>query len=389
MRERNSDKTEAIVRSVLEKALGAEKARQMMKYLSRGIGQADLSSLLLWLYQQIVDRLTPASVLHQYRESRLVQPCDLDLRELARVEREVFAATPEVFSAIDLSPVAPLGINSALAHTSQKNVLSTIRNVEVAADVTTALAIECAERRSRLLRTNPRDSQIVHLCTSQRSIRLQPFDDIPGFTSHFRVFGAASAGRDVGHERFEEVSFVSHLSTYLNALQYLGESGYTTSNTAIAISDIRIAEAVIAVSGVNREVVGLNTQNEEFDLFTHCQVGFPSRFARLEEVPGELVSQYGLERPMSYLSEIEKKVLICLRSAFPDVAIIFDLGRSAGIGYYETLCFKLTACTAQGQKFPLVDGGMVDWTKKLLESNKERLLISGFGSELFCRNFKA
>jgi hypothetical protein len=175
---------------------------------------------------------------------------------------------------------------------------------------------------------------------------------------------------------------------YLDALRYFSKSGYTTSNTVVAISDIRIAEAIIKASDVDRKVVGLNTQNEDFDLFTHCRVGFPSRFAQLEEVPKEFVSQYGLERPMSYLAEIEKKVLIWLRATFPDISIIFDLGRSAGIGYYESFCFKLAACTTQGQKFPLADGGMVDWTKRLLGSKKERLLISGFGSELFCRNFK-
>lgn len=388
MREHDRDKTEVIVRSVLEKALGTERANQMMMYLAQGINQTDLSSLLLWLYQQIVGRITPVSVLHQYRENRLLRPCDLDQRELAKVEQCIFASTPEVFSAIDLSPVAPLGINSVLARTSQKNVLSTVKNVEVVADVTTALAIECAERRSKLLQVNHHDSQIINLCTSQRSIRLQPFDDIPGFTSHFRVFGAASAGRDVGHEKFEEDSLTYHLLIYLDALYILCNEGYAASDITIAISDIRIAETIIESSSVEREVVGLNTQNEDFDLFAYCKVGFPSCFLRLNDVPKEFVSWYRLEKPMSYLGEIEKKALMHFRVHFPDISIIFDFGRSSGIGYYENLCFKLVASTAQKQKFPLADGGTVDWTKKLLGNKKERLFISGFGSELFCRNFK-
>lgn len=383
------NRTEAIVRSALEQALGMEQADQMMHCLAQKISPTSFSSLLLWLSGQVADRLTPPDILRQYLDNRLVQPCDLDQKELAEVESWIFVCTPEAFSAIELAPVSPLGINSVLAHTSQKNVLSTVRNLEVAADVTTSLAIECAARRSRLLRANPRDSQIVNLCASQRSIRLQSFADIPGFTAHFRVFGAASAGRDVGHEEFENRGLTSHLLTYLDTLQRLDERGYTANDPTVAISDIRIAEAIIKASDIDREVVGRNTQNESFSLFDHCEVGFPSQYERLEDVPRELVSQYRLERPMSYLGEIETKALTHFRASFPEIHLVFDFGRSAGIGYYESLCFKLSACTAQDQKFPLADGGMVDWTKKLLGSRKERLFISGFGSELFCRNFKA
>lgn len=361
----------------------------MMEFLSQQVGLTDLSSLLLWLYEQIVGRLTPASVLRQYRENRLVHPCNLDHHALAEVERCLFLAAPDGFSAIDLSPVSPLGINSVLANTNQKNVLSTVRNVEVAADVTTALAIECAERRASLLRANPRDSQIVHLCTSQRSIRLQPFDDIPGFTSHFRVFGAASAGRDVGHERFEERNVFTHLGMYLDLLNASTKLGYDVAGVKVTISDIRVSEAVITAKGADRKVIGLNTRNEDFDLFAHCEIDIPSIYTSLDDVPTEFVSKFGLERPMSYLNQLKKKTLNHFRDCYPDVNLVFDLGRAAGIGYYDSLCFKLSARTADGKIVILADGGLTDWTKRLLGSKKERLFISGFGTEIFCRCFRA
>ena len=38
---------------------------------------------------------------------------------------------------------------------------------------------------------------------------------------------------------------------------------------------------------------------------------------------------------------------------------------------------------AAGAEFFLADGGFTDWTRRLLSDRKERLLISGLGSERF------
>ncbi len=36
----------------------------------------------------------------------------------------------------------------------------------------------------------------------------------------------------------------------------------------------------------------------------------------------------------------------------------------------------------------LADGGLVNWTQRLLGDNKERLMTSGIGIELMCRVFR-
>jgi hypothetical protein len=54
--------------------------------------------------------------------------------------------------------------------------------------------------------------------------------------------------------------------------------------------------------------------------------------------------------------------------------------RTDGRGYYSGLCFKL-AGTWEGAEIELGDGGLVDWTQLLLQSRKERLMISGLSVE--------
>jgi hypothetical protein len=76
-----------------------------------------------------------------------------------------------------------------------------------------------------------------------------------------------------------------------------------------------------------------------------------------------------------------------LQSAYKKVRIGVDQDRKQGRGYYGQLCFKIFATPSKGREHELVDGGDVDWTQKLLNNAKERLIISGCGSERLCELF--
>ena len=68
-----------------------------------------------------------------------------------------------------------------------------------------------------------------------------------------------------------------------------------------------------------------------------------------------------------------------LRARFPTVDVDFDPQRTVGREYYRTICFWIHV-----EENQLVDGGFVDWTQRLLGDAKERLLISGAGSDRIC-----
>ena len=54
----------------------------------------------------------------------------------------------------------------------------------------------------------------------------------------------------------------------------------------------------------------------------------------------------------------------------------------------QNLCFHIHATATSGQQFELVDGDSVDWTQEFLSNAKERLVISGIGSERLCTEFE-
>lgn len=59
-----------------------------------------------------------------------------------------------------------------------------------------------------------------------------------------------------------------------------------------------------------------------------------------------------------------------------DTQVEVDTSRTSGRDYYTQLCFKIYAGDVE-----LCDGGFTNWTQLLLGDHKERLLISGLGTE--------
>jgi hypothetical protein len=53
------------------------------------------------------------------------------------------------------------------------------------------------------------------------------------------------------------------------------------------------------------------------------------------------------------------------------------------------LCCKIHVENDSGELIEVADGGSVDWLQKLLSDSKERLIISGIGSERVCGVFGA
>jgi hypothetical protein len=169
----------------------------------------------------------------------------------------------------------------------------------------------------------------VKLCASHRLLRAQ-FVARPGLFAHFRLFGLCTAGRDEGSYRFEAESLAEHLDFYLRLMAAAGEIGFPMAQPRVALSDW--------TDGV-------------------------------------------------HTAKLRSEVLAPLSHRFPEAALEFDTNRQSGRGYYEGVCVKIYARDPTGAEHELADGGFTSWTQKLLSNQKERLLISGIGTERVCLVF--
>jgi hypothetical protein len=265
-------------------------------------------------------------VLSDFESNRFVRPSAVSPIWLLQWEQIAFSHLPQEFEAIALSPVCPLGTNSAVASVDQNWAVTTVRNTEVVSDSTNGLALECAVRRRELLRVNPRSSDAVHLAASHRLLRAQHYKN-PGASVHFSSFALCSAGKDQGNLQFELSTLKLHIRFYLTALR-----AFVGTDVPLQVS----------------------------------------------------VTDFGSSARVEL---IDTQILSAVRSEFEGVDCRFDNGRTKGRGYYSDLCFHIYATHASGEPMELVDGGSVNWTQKLLSNARERLIISGIGSERLCSEF--
>jgi hypothetical protein len=193
------------------------------------------------------------------------------------------------------------------------------------------MALECAVRRSALLGAHPRSRETVKLAASQRLLRAQSFEG-EGMTAHFRLFGLCSAGRDGGSFSFELESLREHVGFHVALVEAWRERGGRVGAIRVPVTPLPDGPAP------------------------------------------ELV----LERVIAPLAE-----------RHPRVELAIDLEREQGRGYYEKACFHVYAEDGKGVARQLVDGGFTDWSQQLVGSRKERLMISGVGSEAVVGLFSA
>jgi hypothetical protein len=292
--------------------------------LAERLAPTDLQSLLLEVFRARSEQLEPAAVLAAYRDNRFVRPSAVPPACLARWEQVAFSELSAGFEALALSPVCPLGTNSAVAPIDQNWSVATARNTEVVSDSTNVLALECTMRRQEPGARGPDGT--VHLAASHRLLRAQRYEN-PALLAHFSAFALCSAGRDVGNFGFELVAAGHHIRFYLRALRAFLGGGV---QLRVSLSDL-----------------------------SHT-------------IPRDLLKDRLLRR---------------IRPEFDGVQCILDEERTRGQGYYTSLCFWIHAADSKGRFLELVDGGAVDWTQRYLSDAKERLVISGIGSERLCSEF--
>jgi hypothetical protein len=316
---------------IIERILRETGIPELVDALVERLSATDLQSLLLEVYQRRAAGMTPGRLLERYERDRFVRPSDVAPPTLTAFDRLVWSLLPDTYTAVELSPVCPLGTNAAIATVNQNKVVTTIRNSEVVADVTNVLALECASRRRRLLRADPLSRERVRLGASHRVLRGQVYSG-PGAVPHFRLLGLCAAGHDEGSFQFETTSLVEQIAFHVRLLQEAARLGYHAHQLRVAITDLE---------------EGRRTQ------------------------------------------ALEEQALAPLVASYPDVRCELDPDRETGRGYYVGACFHIYATNAAGIELELVDGGCTTWTQQLINNRKERLLISGLGVERFCAQFRS
>ena len=315
--------TEKIIHRILKKTNVPDLLDLLVDKLTFG----ELQSLLLKVIERKTRKKNIKDVFSEYLSNRFVQPSDISPVEHRQLDLRIFSLLPADFELVSLAPLTPVGSSSVLTSIHQNNVISTIRNVEVAADTTNMLAFECAKRRKALLQKDSRNKDTVKLCASQLLTRGQPFEN-KDFSASFNVTGLCTAGQEKGHDDFALVNLEEHLMFYISILDEV-------------------------------------TEKEETDKII---IKFFSRDAF------DNSSLIG-----SIKNKLEQREDICFRT---------ENNCRFATDYYIRLRFMIGIVKQDGLENIYIDGGFTEWTSRLLGNRKEKLLTSGIGTDFLLRTIK-
>lgn len=296
------------------------------------IPNTDFQSLLLETMEEKSLRIGVSELNLEIKNNSFIRVSEVSQQEFSKFDGIMYDLLPSKYRSVDLSPLVPFATNKVLANISQKRVLSTTRNAEVLSDPTTALAMHCAQERTKRIKEDSKNSELVALATSQRVIR-QDSVKRKGYSQHFRTFTLATAGRDAGFEKFEKDNLKEHLYIFLSLFRKLNESGtYSINEINVSLSDVS-------------------------------------------------------EKSGGLLSIINESTVAELTQLFPEVIFTIDSDRKSN--YYKSLCYSITAKnTEAGDSMSIAGGGITNWSEILVGSRKERLLVGSVGSETLCGHFK-
>ena len=299
----------------------------LMELLCDRMNGTDLQSLLLEIHRRRAAQLSPAAVLKQYQQNRFVRPAKISARDSADFDQLAYSLLPAGFEVIELSPVSPLGSCSVIATVDQNNVVTTSRNTEVCADPTNVLALECAVRRKNS--SDGKNFPVTRLCASHRVLRAQLFEGPVSF-AHFRVFTLCTAGRDQGSSRFEIEALCEQVDFYLQLLLESRKKGFQVDRIRVSLTPFKGGEAQL----------------------------------------------------------LDREIIAPLSVRHPEAAFGLDEQRQTGRGYYGWAGFRINVKDPEGREWLIIDGGFTNWTEKLMSDRKERLLISGMGTDRFLLCFR-
>ena len=142
--------------------------------------------------------------------------------------------------------------------------------------------------------------------------------DNPNYTAHFKVIGLVTSWIDRGQYKREEESIIKHIKTYVEIFR--------------AVYGLEINDLVLRLN------VLANSDDIDFKRF---------------------------------MTKVEK----CVEDLESETT--YELNKTNE--YYSILRFGIQI---RSMDYPIVDGGFVNWISKFTQNKKQRILISGIGTEL-------
>ena len=354
-----------------------------------GIPFNNLTPILVETMRCKSEQIAPQELMQEAEmKSEFFGPSSISQKELCHFQQLYFQIMPVYFESIQLPPIVPFGICTALTKLGQNERLTTIRKSEVISDSTLALSVQAAIRRKQQRISPEGVYQNVSMATFHRLLRLQKFDIEKCWSQHFEILGTITTGRCQGKNSFRNETVRSHLQMWIDFFNLLNKSGYNYRNILFTFSFVPLIEWILEEYNVCREEVTQNSLKSGYDFFELYHIPFPRQISSVYEIQHFLSGKTKAESIYKQLLKFEEEVLEPLRQFNPNIRFCYEMDRKLGLGYFNGICFHGYATNFSGVCFDLIDGGTSDWVGQMLSDKHEVTVTSSFGVEVGIAQFR-
>lgn len=376
------DKTTMLAARIGARALLAD-GTPLDRVLAEELAGNDFTTLVLHALRRRALGRTFGDVLEHALRAPMFAASTADVRRLRAIDDLAFEAA-SAFEPVELSPVVPLGATAG-AGVDPNNVLGAARFAEVAADPAIGLAVHAAGlRRSAKARDTGR------WCTSQRVLRLQP-TNVPGFTPHFRLIALLTAARSEGRRAdldCEHGALLEQLVVWARLAESLANARFRVAELCVVLADTQIVRACLAARGVDADTLARSARAHEPGSTEAALAGAGVELPRAARDLVAAVDELGLDEHVRRRAvRLVEDVGAPLARARPEVRVVYDLARLQGLTYYAGPFVQLVVRRDDGLEIPIGDGGALPWMAAMLSDRRERMVVTGFGSEACVKLF--
>ncbi|MDJ1482926.1 hypothetical protein QNI16_20660 [Cytophagaceae bacterium YF14B1] len=290
----------------------------LLEKLCENISGSELNTLLLTLMAQRAAQSSPPMLLQQYQHSRFAMPSQLPLVAFSEFELSL----QKIIHAFGFQDI----ILSPVAPLGSCSVVGTVHQNKILSAIRGMEVMADITNAMALEICRRKQTREWVPATDKDTLRLftthrhlrTPPIQNAKFSPHFAILGCVVSGRDQGDCQFE---------------------------TSVILEQLKLYKALLA-----------DHLHLSIKVKLYLREGY-SALSLLQERIAKVLEELNTSVPVEWLK--------------PDTEN----------AYYQGIQFKIMVVT-NDQTWEVADGGFVDWSQKLLQNKKERMLISGLGTEL-------
>ncbi|MBP3766567.1 MAG: hypothetical protein J6G98_05245 [Bacilli bacterium] len=342
----------------------------------------NLNSVMLDIFSEKVKSQKEITLLKNYENKHsLFEISKIDPRIYNEISNIFFDSVNDDYECIELSPICPIGLSSIISGTNQNNVLSALRGAEVVSDSSISMALECAKRIK-----NEKKS-CINLASSTRLLRTQNYGQgvKKHWSQHFKACSLVSSFRNEKSNMFDTLNY--QLSNWIKVLNNL-KNNLEIEKININVCFLPLVKEIYKEYEISEKELLSNSMNEDYHIFNKYNINLPASLENLDLIAGLSENKDYLLSIRNVFKYIDDNIFIPLKSNYPNINFGLQLERKSGLNYYDNFCYEIIVEFKNGKYLNLVDGGITNWTGKILSDSKEKCITSGMGLEYLGKIYK-